>query len=290
MKKGLKIFLVLVLVGALLLGGAIYTIISGRSTSASSLMKTTFAEEVLMCNENPNGIHFKLLGPGIIEEVLKRLNLSEDELKSYWENGKTLLDYAHDKGITKEKLIETFKEVITEKVNQLLSENKITETEKENILKNLDSKIETFITKAPPFGKGRGPKDGVPPNKPPFGKGIFFDEKGLMEEVLLKLNLSLDEFQSAVKDGKTLLEFAESKGITKDKLVSVVKEVVLNKIDQLVKDGKITEDQKAKFIENLDYFVERFINGPRRGPGKGRDKGFTNNWKNFNNMPTSSNL
>jgi len=72
----------------------------------------------------------KLLGPGIIEEVIKRLGLDEDELKTAWENGQTLLEFAESKGITKEKLVQTFEDVITEKLDELLSEGKITETEK----------------------------------------------------------------------------------------------------------------------------------------------------------------
>jgi len=101
----------------------------------------------------------------------------------------------------------------------------------------------------------------MPPGEPPFGKGFFLDEKGLMEEVLTKLNLTVEDFQSARQEGKSLLEFAESKGITKDNLVAVVKEVVTNKVNQLVTDGKMTEDEKTKFLENLDDFVERFISG-----------------------------
>ncbi|MEM2933291.1 MAG: hypothetical protein QW622_03765, partial [Candidatus Pacearchaeota archaeon] len=124
MKKGIKILMVVLVAGMLVLGGTVYTILRGENSSTLSLMKTAFAEEVLQCNNNPNGIHFKILGPGIIEEVLIRLNLSEDELKTYWDQGKTLLDYAQDKGITKEKLIETFKAVIVEKLNQLISEGK----------------------------------------------------------------------------------------------------------------------------------------------------------------------
>lgn len=284
MKKGMKFIMVLLISGALVFGGVVYTILSQKSITTSNYMKTAFAEEVLQCNNHPKGIHFKILGPGIIEEVLKTLNLKEDELKTYWNQGKTLLDYAQDKGISKEKLIETFKKVIVEKLNQLVSDGKITEDEKENFLTNIDSRIEEFITKTPPFKNGKGMPPFEPPNfngkgnntKPPFkgfpidpnqGKRFLYDGKGLIEEVLKKLNLSLDEFKNAMKDKKSLLEFVESKGITKDELTKVVKEVVLEKLNQLVKDGKMTEDEKTKFIERLDEFVERFINGPglRRG-------------------------
>jgi F0F1-type ATP synthase delta subunit len=269
MKKGLKILLIVLVAGALVLGGTLYSILSGKiNISSSDLLSTAFAENVLMCNDNENGIHFKLMGPGIIEEVLKRLGLDETELKSAWESGKTLLEFAESKGITKEKLVQTFKDVITEKLDELLKDGKITETEKENLLKDIDSRIEDFITNTPPFGKGNGIGRGKPPidkipGEPPIHKGFFFNGKGIMEDVLTKLNLSLDEFQTAVKEGKSLLEFAESKGITKEKLVTVVKEVVTNKVEQLVKDGKMTEEQKTKFLSNLDDFVERFINGPR---------------------------
>ncbi|HQN49329.1 MAG TPA: hypothetical protein PL104_07735 [Caldisericia bacterium] len=271
MKKSLKILLVVLVSGMIVLGGAAYSIITGKiSLNSSDLLSSAFAEDVLMCNQNENGMKLKLLGPGIIEEVIKRLGLDEDELKTAWENGQTLLEFAESKGITKEKLVQTFEDVITEKLDELLSEGKISETEKANFLSDLDTRIEDFITKTPPFGKGPGKGEGeMPPGEPPFGKGFFLDEKGLMEEVLTKLNLTVEDFQSARQEGKSLLEFAESKGITKDNLVAVVKEVVTNKVNQLVTDGKMTEDEKTKFLENLDDFVERFISGPGFGPGKG---------------------
>ncbi len=294
MKKGLKILLIVLVAGTLVLGGAFYSIISGKiKISSSDLLSTALAENVLMCNDYENGIHFKLIGPGIIEDVMKRLGLDETELKSAFESGKTLLEFAESKGITKDKLIQTFKDVITEKLNELIKEGKITETQKENLLNNIDSRIEDFITNTPPFGKGKGFGRGKPPidkipGEPPIQKGFFFDGKGIMEDVLTKLNLSLDEFQTAVKEGKSLLEFAESKGITKDKLVSVVKEVVTNKVEQLVKNGKMTEEQKTKFLSNIDDFVERFINGPGFGPRRGRHGGRGNHGiGNFNNLETS---
>jgi polyhydroxyalkanoate synthesis regulator phasin len=296
MKKGLKILMIVLVAGAIVLGGAVYSIISGKiNISSSDLLSTAFAENVLMCNDKENGIHFKLIGHGIIEEVLKILGLDETGLKSAWESGKTLLEFAESKGITKEKLVQTFKDVITEKLDELLKDGKITETEKENFLKDIDSRIEDFITNTPPFGKGKGLGRGKPPidkipGEPPIQKGFFFDGKGIMEDVLTKLNLSLDEFQTAVKEGKSLLEFAESKGITKEKLVTVVKEVVTNKVEQLVKDGKMTEEQKTKFLSNLDDFVERFINGPRRGHHGGRGNHGIENFNNLEASLPSSNL
>lgn len=292
MKKSLKILLVVLVAGMIVLGGAAYSIITGKiSLNSSDLLSSAFAEDVLMCNQNENGMKFKLLGPGIIEEVIKRLGLDENELKTAWENGQTLLEFAESKGITKEKLVQTFKDVITEKLDELLSEGKITETEKANFLSDLDTRIEDFITKTPPFGRGKGE---MPPGEPPFGKGFFLDEKGLMEEVLTKLNLTVEDFQNARKEGKSLLEFAESKGITKENLVAVVKEVVTNKVNQLVTDGKMTEDEKTKFLENLDDFVERFISGPGFGPGRGHHgkigNGDFGNSGSSTNLPPSSNL
>ncbi len=282
MKKRVKIVLTLTIAVVLILGGVVYSILAGKGSNSIGLMKETFAEEVLQHGNSLNGIHFKLIGPGVVEEVLKRLNLSETELKVYFNQGKTLLNYATDKGISKEKLVQTFKDVITEKLNELLNKGKITETQKQEVLSDIDSRIEEFITKTPPFinrkGNGQFPpvepprgNKNLPPFMPPRGKN---DEKdglmdGLMEEVLNKLNLTVEDFQNARKEGKSLLEFAESKGITKDNLVSALKEIVTEKLNQLLKDGKITEDQKARFLEKLDDFVERFINGKGFGRGRG---------------------
>ena len=58
MKKGLKILLIVLVAGTLVLGGAFYSIISGKiKISSSDLLSTALAENVLMCNDYENGIH-----------------------------------------------------------------------------------------------------------------------------------------------------------------------------------------------------------------------------------------
>jgi len=51
-EKSLKILLVVLVAGMIVLGGAAYSIITGKiSLNSSDLLSSAFAEDVLMCNQ-----------------------------------------------------------------------------------------------------------------------------------------------------------------------------------------------------------------------------------------------
>ncbi|MDF2814349.1 MAG: hypothetical protein K0Q81_549, partial [Paenibacillus sp.] len=60
---------------------------------------------------------------------------------------------------------------------------------------------------------------------------------------------------------KSLLEIAESKGITKEQLIEFQTKQFTANIDQAVKDGKLTEEQAAKMKEEFAGHVEQRLDG-----------------------------
>jgi hypothetical protein len=64
-----------------------------------------------------------------------------------------------------------------------------------------------------------------------------------------------------IKSGKSLLQIAESKGITKEQLIEFETKQFTAKIDQAVKDGNLTEAQAAEMKVEFTADVEQRLNG-----------------------------
>lgn len=80
-----------------------------------------------------------------------------------------------------------------------------------------------------------------------------------------------DELKAALQDGQTIVEFAETQGVTEDALVDAIVAQRSDKIDDAVADGRLTEEEAAELKEGLEERVTSFVNGERPdGPPFGR--------------------
>ncbi len=76
------------------------------------------------------------------------------------------------------------------------------------------------------------------------------------------------ELREALADGATLAEVAEENGVTVETLVDGLVAALNEKVDELVDNGRITDEQAAEIKENAPERIENFVNsevGIRRG-------------------------
>ncbi|MGJ7919043.1 DUF2680 domain-containing protein [Neobacillus sp. LXY-4] len=115
------------------------------------------------------------------------------------------------------------------------------------------------------------PMTGAPMGKG-AGMGHYF--AGTMPEVIADvLGMTVDELQTARNEGKSVADLAEEKGINVDDLVAKMVETRKADLEQLVKDGKITQEQMDTMLSNMETkmktAVERDSVGPMHGRGGG---------------------
>ena len=100
------------------------------------------------------------------------------------------------------------------------------------------------------------------------------------------LKMSPDEFRDARRSGKTIAEIAKEKGLTEEQLKERVVAQRKLQVEQLLKDGKITQEQADYCFENMGKRMpgsggqgQRGNKQGRgcRGGGQGRGRGFANN-------------
>lgn len=124
-----------------------------------------------------------------------------------------------------------------------------------------DKVAETLGKKGPPPGA-----DGFRHDGPRFFLG------GGLEDAAKVLGMSVEDLRASLRDGTTLAELAKQKGKSVDDVVAALTTASNQRIDQAVKDGRITKAQgdeaKKKVAEGMKTFVEQGF--PMRGHGFGR--------------------
>jgi polyhydroxyalkanoate synthesis regulator phasin len=75
------------------------------------------------------------------------------------------------------------------------------------------------------------------------------------------LGMSVADLQTQLKAGKSVADLAKDKSVAADKVKSAVITVATGKLDQQVKDGKMTADQATGIKNELNQFpADRFLN------------------------------
>lgn len=78
-----------------------------------------------------------------------------------------------------------------------------------------------------------------------------------------------EEVAAGLKDGTSIAEQAEAKGVDRQAVDDAITKVLTARIDAAVKDGKITSERAEKAKANLDKAVDRILDADGKGKGKG---------------------
>lgn len=138
-------------------------------------------------------------------------------------------------------------------------------------------------------GPGPGPRPGAtgtpptpPCDTPPCGgrgpgmrQGAGMPSwAGIPEEVEQLLGMTADEIRAERQAGKSLVEIAAAKNVSKETLVTTILNAHRADLDQLVAEGKLTQAQADTMYQRMQTMVPVMVEqtevGPRHGPGQGR--------------------
>ena len=131
-------------------------------------------------------------------------------------------------------------------------------------------------------GEGRTPPSNA--QGAPMGKLMDID---LLQELPAFLGMTEDEIRTELDNGKTLVQIAESKGKTEEELINFIVSKKEEALKSLLEEGKITQEQYDRAIENIDDRVKEMVESLRgERPGKGFERGFGRQFKQ-NNCPNT---
>ncbi|MBN1135816.1 MAG: hypothetical protein JXM73_04480 [Anaerolineae bacterium] len=103
-----------------------------------------------------------------------------------------------------------------------------------------------------------------------LGRGMMGDsEDSLIAVAADKLGMTIGELMTQLKDGRTIADLAQEKGVDLQIIVDALVASCQERLSQAVTDGKITQDQADRMLEKMRDMIEDHLNGemPMFGPG-----------------------
>ena len=199
-------------------------------------------------------------GPFDLTVAAKALGMSEADLRTALQGGKSLADVAKDKGVDKAKLIDALVKAAEDRLAQ----------QKAALPERITALVDGTIPAGGPGGRG--------------GSGGFGDHDGRrgsfdLTAAAKALGLSEADLRTALQGGKSLADVAKDKGVDKAKVVEALVASAKERLATEVKDGELTQAQADERAKDLPTRIAALVDGTggkgfgRGGPGGHRPGG-----------------
>jgi hypothetical protein len=173
-----------------------------------------------------------------------------------------LNDAAGRLGVTSDKLEAALKAAAIDRVDAALAAGQITKAEADAMKAAINS--------------GRLPLGlGVPFGPRLHAEGHVFIGGDVIDAAATYLGLTQDQLGTQLASGKSLADVAKAQGKTVDGLEQAMTSAFQSKLDQAVKDGRLTSAQRDQILSGFKAHLDDFVNGklPPR-PALGTRDGF----------------
>jgi len=95
----------------------------------------------------------------------------------------------------------------------------------------------------------------------------------VMDAAATVLGMSVDDLMTELKDGKSLADVAEAKGISVEKLTADLLGQVKVQLDGRVSDGELTQEQADSIYAQTESNIDQIVSGQSGFFGGGRFHG-----------------
>jgi polyhydroxyalkanoate synthesis regulator phasin len=151
-------------------------------------------------------------------------------------------------GVTEQQLVDAFKAARLEMLDEAVAAGKISPEEADQIRQRIE--------------KSQG-----------LGLGLrgwrIHALGGIVSSVAETLDMTPREIVQDLRQGQSLAEIGQAKGVSTDTLKSAILTAADEKLDQAVADGKLTQDQADKIMTRLTDNIDKILNWKRGSGGEG---------------------
>lgn len=220
--------------------------------------------------------------------IAKALNMTEADLKTEVESGKSIADIASAKGVSLDTIINAIIADETTQLKQAVTDGRFTQAQADTLLANLKltlpTQLQTKWVGMPQGAAGQGGKRGGPMAGPQSGAQLATVAKAL--------NITEDELRTELQAGKSIADVAAEKDVAISTVVDAVIAEQETALKQAVTDGKLTQaqaDQRLALLKtNLPtlFQLKGEMGGGFGGPGRGQRGGGRGNQTPNQNTPT----
>jgi hypothetical protein len=174
------------------------------------------------------------------------------QLRSDPESNAVVSDAAKQLGVTPEALSNALKKALENRVDAAVSAGRLTKAEGDAIKARIESGDVPFFGLPRLLGLPGGPDAH-------FGRHLFF--VGGPDGARAYLGMTDSQLDNALHQGKTLAQIAKDKGKSVDGLIDAIVAARTKRLDQAVKEGRLTKADEQLLLKDLKQRVTDFVNG-----------------------------
>lgn len=192
-------------------------------------------------------------------------------------------------GVTQQKLEDAYRAAALERLDAAVKDGQLTQEQANALRQRVESGdfLGPGLFLGPPgFGGSFGHHGFGPPGVGPLG--------GKLDAAAQYLGLTVSELATKLQSGQSLADVAKAEGKSVEGLKTAMLSDAKAKLDQAVKDGKLTDAQRDQIVAGLESRIDDLINrkgfagpddhfglrfhhsffGPQIGPGNPDDSSF----------------
>jgi DNA-binding CsgD family transcriptional regulator len=201
--------------------------------------------------------------PSPIADAAKVLGMTEAELKTELEAGKSIADVAKAKNIDLDTVIAKLTAAFKAHLDEEVASGKHTQAEADAKLAEFSTRVTTMVN-APGLPM-RGGKGGHGPG----GKGGHGPQKFATAQLATTLKLTEAELQTQLKSGKTIKQIADAQNVDIADVKTTLTAAFKAHLDEEVASGEHTQAEADAKLAEFKTRLDDMVNGVRPVGGKG---------------------
>jgi len=205
-------------------------------------------------------------GKSLISATASVTGLTEQEVATELQSGKSLAQIAESKGKTADEVVAAARTQLQDALTQAVTAGRLTQAQADVTLADFDqtaSQIVSDTTLGQRLGSGRGPGRGG------FGGGRH-NGKSLISATASVTGLTEQEVATELQSGKSLAQIAESKGKTADEVIAAARTQLQDALTQAVTAGRLTQAQVDAKLQQFDQTAAQVVSDTTLGQRLGR--------------------
>jgi DNA-binding CsgD family transcriptional regulator len=201
--------------------------------------------------------------PSPIAEAVTALGMTEAELKTELQAGKSIADVAKAKNIDLDTVIAKLTAAFKAHLDEEVASGKHTQAEADAKLAEFSTRVTTMVN-APGLPM-RGGKGGHGPG----GKGGHGPQKFATAQLATTLKLTEAELQTQLKSGKTIKQIADAQNVDIADVKTTLTAAFKAHLDEEVASGEHTQAEADAKLAEFKTRLDDRVNGVRPVGGKG---------------------
>jgi uncharacterized protein YidB (DUF937 family) len=179
-------------------------------------------------------------------DIANILGITPQTLKSDLQNGQSLAQIAQSKGMDEQTLIQKIEDAQKTRLDKAVKNGKLTSNQEQNILTKMDARVKKLVEHKGGFSAHRKLRGAV------RAVGI--------NDLTSILGIDKATLQADLKNGESIAEIAQSKGISEGDVVSALKQKLQTKLDAAVTEGKLTSTEESNILKKFSSNIDKVLN------------------------------